>query len=193
MNHIQIDADEYPSQALLIKQVASGVDLNSEHLKEIANLVELMSISVEQEAEPMGVLIALRNLAQFFSDEYMSGAKGLTEAELAVMSDESRLIFGKKFLSQLDDHLDADLHPGLLVMGLTSQGSSLVIAYTITGYSFSFIEVLPLSIGQSLESLLSTLKTEYLVVDTDLMGLGADFSQDSQVSDQMILANWRRL
>jgi hypothetical protein len=123
----------------------------------------------------------------------MSDAEGLTEVELADISDESRVVFGKKFLSGIDAHLDADLHPGLLVMGLTSQGSSLVIAYTITGYSFSGIEVLPLAIGQNLESLLASLKTEYLIVDTDLMGFGSDFSQDPQVSDQMILSNWSRL
>jgi hypothetical protein len=193
MNMIQIDPDEYPSQSLLIKQIAGGVSPNPEHLKKIANLVDLMSISVEQEAERMGVLIPIYSLAQYFSDRYMSDAEGLTEAELADISDESRVVFGKKFLSGIDAHLDADLHPGLLVMGLTSRGSSLVIAYTITGYSFSGIEVLPLAIGQNLESLLVSLKTEYLIVDTDLMGFGADFSQDSQVCDQMILANWIRL
>jgi hypothetical protein len=193
MNMIQIDPDEYPSQSLLIKQIAGGVSPNPEHLKKIANLVDLMSISVEQEAERMGVLIPIYSLAQYFSDRYMSDAEGLTEAELADISDESRVVFGKKFLSGIDAHLDADLLPGLLVMGLTSRGSSLVIAYTITGYSFSGIEVLPLAIGQNLESLLVSLKTEYLIVDTDLMGFGEDFSQDSQVCDQMILANWIRL
>jgi hypothetical protein len=192
MNMIQIDPDEYPSQALLIKQVASGVTPNPEHLKEIANLVDLMSISVEQEAGRMGVLIPFYSLAQYFSDGYMSDAEGLTEAELADISDESRVVFGRKFLSGIDAHLDADLHPGFLVIGLSSQGSSLVIAYTITGYSFSGIEVLPLAIGQNLESLLVSLKTEYLIVDTDLMGFGSDFSQDPQVSDEMILKNWCR-
>ena len=193
MNFIDLNAQEYPAEALLVQQVGRDVDLSQAEIQKLTDLVDKMSISVQEIGERACTLVPFEALPLIFSDQNLSDTLGLSDDQVEKITDADRVKFGKTLLAKIDQLFDADLHPGLFILGLKSLGSQVLLAYSITGYSFSGIESSVIGYGKTEDDLRKRLQSNYLWVE-DFFSVYSvhNFSEDPQVTDKLILENWSR-
>ena len=188
----QLEGKDAEKISALFRKIALGEDLSHAEFRAIVDCVEYSGPDPEQEADRLCYLVPLDGLDFWFNDTRLADHRDLDDEAFAKITDQERLSFARELLTNLGDALDADLHPGLLALTVTDGMAQIVLGYSISGYSFSGIEVTCISYGRDQEDLLNRLSREYLIID-DAFFLPSLVDQEiAKISDELILSSWSR-
>jgi len=188
----QLEGKDAEKISVLFRKAASGKNLSHAEFRAIVDCVEYFGPDPEQEADRLCYLVPLDGLDVWFNDTRLADHRDLDDEAFAKITDRDRLSFARELLTNLGDALDADLHPGLLALTVTDGTTQIVLGYSISGYSFSGIEVTCISYGRDQEDLLNRLSREYLIIDDAFFVPSLVDQQIAKISDEMILSNWSR-
>ena len=122
----------------------------------------------------------------------MADHLGFDDEDYKRITDDDRLQYARTVLRDVGGILDADLHPGLLALTLTDGDGEIVLGYTITGYSFSGIEVRMIGYGLTEHDLVKHLSTEYILIDDDFHNDKDDTLSKARFPDELILKHWEK-
>jgi len=137
-------------------------------------------------------LVPIDRLDVWFKDENLANCEVLGDEEYSKIDNSQRIAFARALFSNIGDHLDADLHPGLLALSVTDGKTEIVIGYAITGYSFSGIEVRCIGYGRDHASLCKNLSDEYLLIDDSFFVESLVDAAVANITDEIILAAWEK-
>ena len=188
----QLEGKDAEKISALFRKIALGEDLSHAEFRAVVDCVEYSGPDPEQEADRLCYLVPLDELDFWFNDTWLSDHRGLDDEAFEKITDQDRLAYARELLSNLGDALDADLHPGLLALTVSEGATQIVLGYSISGYSFSGVEVTCISYGRDHEDLLNRLRREYLIID-DAFFLPSVVDQEvAKISDELILSSWSR-
>jgi hypothetical protein len=176
----------------IFRKVALGKELSRDEFRAIVDCVVSAGSDPEQEADRLCYLVPLDGLDGWFNDTRLADHRDLDDEEFVKITVQERLSFARELLANLGDALDADLHPGLLALTVTDGTAQIILGYSISGYSFSGIEVTCISYGRDQEDLLNRLSREYLIIDDAFFVPSLVDQQIARISDEMILSSWSR-
>ena len=188
----QLEGKDAEKILALFRKIALGEDLSHAEFRAIVDCVEYSGPDPEQEADRLCYLVPLDGLDYWFNDTWLAEHRDLDDDAFVKITDQDRLSFARELLSNLGDHLDGDLHPGLLALTVTDGHDEIVLGYSISGYSFSGIELVCISYGSDTEALLERLRGEYLLVDDAFFIPSLVHQEVAKISDELILSSWSR-
>jgi len=137
-------------------------------------------------------LVPIDRLDVWFKDENLANCEVLGDEEYSKIDNSQRIAFARALFSNIENHLDADLHPGLLALSVTDGKTEIVIGYAITGYSFSGIEVRCIGYGRDKVALCKNLADEYLLIDDSFFLKSLVDATVANITDEFILAAWEK-
>jgi hypothetical protein len=176
----------------IFRKVAAAKSITGKELAAITDCIDYLGLSLDSEAERLGHLVPIDRLGAWFNDQQLADQDDLSDDEFEAITDQQRLAFARRVLSDLGDWLDADLHPGLLALNVTDGKTEIVVGYGITGYSFSGIDIDCIGYGRDKADLLANLADQYLVIDDSFFVKGLVDKSVADIPDKLILANWVR-
>jgi len=175
-----------------MRKVADGKSISKDELSNITNQLDACSINVEELGERNCYLAPIDKLSIWFNDQNLADRLGLDDHAYENINDTDRLKFARSLLSDLGDALDADIHPSLIVIGLTDGENKIVLGYAISGYSFSGIELAVIGFAVDEAALCKKLSNKYLLIDDRFFVLSFVDTAVNEISDSFILKNWDR-
>jgi hypothetical protein len=175
-----------------MRKVADGKSINKDELSNITDQLDACSINVEELGERNCYLVPIDRLGIWFSDQNLADTLGFDDHAYENINDTDRLKFARSLLSDLGDVLDADIHPSLIVIGLTDGENKIVLGYAISGYSFSGIELAVIGFAVDEAALCKKLSNKYLLIDDRFFVLSFVDAAVNEISDSFILKNWDR-
>jgi hypothetical protein len=176
----------------IFRKVALGKELSRDEFRAIVDCVVSAGSDPEREAARLCYLVPLDSLDVWFNDTWLADHRDLDDDAFAKITDQDRISFARELLANLGDALDADLHPGLLALAITDGTTQIVLGYSVSGYSFSGIEVTCISYGRDQAALLDRLRREYLLIDDAFFITSLIDQAVATISDELILGSWRR-
>lgn len=176
----------------IFRKVAATKAITADELAAITDCIDYLGLSLDYEAERLGYLVPINRLDMWFNDQNLFEREGLDDDQFEAITDQQRLAFARRVLQDLGDWLDADLHPGLLVLSVTDGQTEIVIGYAITGYSFSGIEVKCIGYGRDHAGLCKNLSDEFLLIDDSFFVACLVDAAVANISDELILSSWGR-
>ena len=189
-SHLEGDAVERVQA--IFRKVAAAKTITADELDAITDCIHYLGLDPETEAERLGYLVPIDRLNVWFSDENVANCEDLSDEEYSQIDNFQRIEFARKLLANIGDHLDADLHPGLLALSVTDGKTEIVIGYAITGYSFSGIEVNCIGYGRDQAALCKNLADEYLLIDDSFFLKSLVDAAVANITDEFILAAWEK-
>jgi hypothetical protein len=175
-----------------MRKVADGKSISKDELSNITNQLDACSINVEELGERNCYLAPIDKLSIWFNDQNLADRLGLDDHAYENINDTDRLKFARILLSDLGDALDADLHPSLIVIGLTDGENRIVLGYAISGYSFSGIELEVIDCAEDEAALCTKLSLNYLLIDDRFFVPSFVDAAVNEITDSFILKNWDR-
>ena len=175
-----------------MRKVADGKSISKDELSNITNQLDACSINVEELGERNCYLVPIDKLSIWFNDQNLADRLGLDDHAYENINDTDRLKFARILLSDLGDALDADLHPSLIVIGLTDGENKIVLGYAISGYSFSGIELEVIDCAEDEAALCTKLSLNYLLIDDRFFVPSFVDAAVNEITDSFILKNWDR-
>jgi hypothetical protein len=189
-SHLEGDAVERVQA--IFRKVAAAKTITADELDAITDCIDYLGLDPEMEDERLGYLVPIDRLNVWFSDENVANCEDLSDEEYSQIDNFQRIEFARKLLANIGDHLDADLHPGLLALSVTDGKTEIVIGYAITGYSFSGIEVNCIGYGRDQAALCKNLADEYLLIDDSFFLKSLVDAAVANITDEFILAAWEK-
>jgi hypothetical protein len=189
-NHLKGEAAK--GVEAIFRKVAAGKAITTKELTAITDCIDYLGLDPEAEADRLGYLVPFDRLGHWFNDETLFEREDLNDEQFEAITDQQRLAFARRVLSDLGDWLDADLHPGLLALSVTDGKTTVVVGYGITGYSFSGIEVECIGYGRDQANLCANLADQYLVIDDSFFLKALVDKAVAEIPDELILSNWGR-
>jgi hypothetical protein len=185
-----LEASDRIKVSAAMRKVANGKSINIDELSSITDQLDACSINVEELGERNCYLAPIDKLSIWFNDQNLADRFGLDENAYENINDTDRLKFARSLLSDLGDALDADIHPSLIVIGLTDGENEIVLGYAISGYSFSGIELAVIDCAEDEAALCKKLSLNYMLID-DSFFVVPDAAVN-EITDSFILKNWDR-
>lgn len=176
----------------IFRKVAAAKMIDADDLAVVTDYIDHLGLSIESEAERLGYLVPIDRLADWLNDENLANCEVLNDEGYSQIDNSQRIEFARKLLANIGDHLDADLHPGLLALSVTDGKTEIVIGYAITGYSFSGIEVNCIGYGRDQAALCKNLAGEYLLIDDSFFIKSTVDAAVANITDEFILAAWEK-
>ena len=175
-----------------MRKVADGKSINNDELSNITDQLDACSINVEELGERNCYLAPIDRLGIWFNDQNLADRLGLDDHAYENINDTDRLKFARILLSDLGDALDADIHPSLIVIGLTDGENKIALGYAISGYSFSGIELEVIDCAEDEAALCKKLSNKYLLIDDRFFVPSIVDAAVNEITDLFILKNWDR-
>ena len=175
-----------------MRKVADGKSINNDELSNITDQLDACSINVEELGERNCYLAPIDRLGIWFNDQNLADRLGLDDHAYENINDTDRLKFARILLSDLGDALDADIHPSLIVIGLTDGENKIALGYAISGYSFSGIELEVIDCAEDEAALCKKLLNKYLLIDDRFFVPSIVDAAVNEITDLFILKNWDR-
>jgi hypothetical protein len=175
-----------------MRKVADGKSINNDELSNITDQLDACSINVEELGERNCYLVPIDRLGIWFNDQNLADRLGLDDHAYENINDTDRLKFARILLSDLGDALDADIHPSLIVIGLTDGENKIALGYAISGYSFSGIELEVIDCAEDEAALCKKLSNKYLLIDDRFFVPSIVDAAVNEITDLFILKNWDR-
>ena len=175
-----------------MRKVADGKSINKDELSNITDQLDACSINVEELGERSCYLVPIDRLSIWFNDQNLADRFGLDDHAYEKINDTDRLQFARILLSDIGGVLDADIHPSLLVIGLTDGENKIVLGYAISGYSFSGIELEVIDCAEDEAALCKKLSLNYLLIDDSFFVVPLIDAAVNEITDSFILKNWDR-
>jgi hypothetical protein len=185
-----LEASDRKKVSAAIRKVANGKSISKVELSNITNQLDACSINVEELGERNCYLAPIDRLGIWFNDQNLADRLGFDDNAYENINDADRLKFARTMLSDIGGVLDADIHPSLLVIGLTDGENKIVLGYAISGYSFSGIELSCVGYAEDEAALCKKLSLNYLLID-DSFFVVPDAAVN-EITDSFILKNWDR-
>jgi hypothetical protein len=185
-----LEASDRKKVSAAMRKVAGGKSINKKELCLITDQLDACSINVEELGERNCYLAPIDRLCIWFNDQNLADHFGLDDHAYEIINDTDRLKFARILLSNLGDALDADIHPSLLVIGLTDGETKIVLGYAISGYSFSGIELAVIDCADDEAALCTKLSKKYLLIDDRFFVLSLIDAAVNEITDSFILKNW---
>ena len=189
-NHLEGEAGKRVEA--IFRKVAAGKSITTKELTAITDCIDYLGRDLEAEAERLGYLVPLDRLDVWFNDENLANCEDLDDQQYSQIDNSQRIAFAREIFRDIGDHLDADLHPGLLALTVTDGKTEIVIGYGITGYSFSGIEVNCIGYGRDQAALCKNLADEYLLIDDSFFIKSLVDTAVAGITDEFILAAWEK-
>jgi hypothetical protein len=187
-----LEASDRKKVSAAMRKVADGKSINKDELSNITDQLDACSINVEELGERNCYLVPINRLGIWFNDQNLADHLGLDDHAYENLNDTDRLKFARILLSDLGDALDADIHPSLLVIGLTDGENKIVLGYAISGYSFSGIELAVIDFAEDEAALCKKLSNKYLLIDDSFFVVPLIEAAVNKITDSFILKNWDR-
>ena len=187
-----LEGEDAVTVQAIFRKVAAAKTITADELASITDCIDYLGLDPETEAERLGYLVPIDRLNVWFSDENLANCEVLSDEEYSQIDNSQRIEFARKLLANIGDHLDADLHPGLLALSVTDGKTEILIGYAITGYSFSGIEVKCIGYGRDQGDLCKNLADEYLLIDDSFFIKSTLDAAVANITDEFILAAWQR-
>lgn len=188
--HLEGDAAERVQG--IFRKVAAAKAITTDELSAVTDCIDYLGLSLDYEAERLGYLIPIDRLDVWLNDENLANCEVLNNEGYSKIDNSQRIAFARALFSNIGDHLDADLHPGLLALSVTDGKTEIVIGYAITGYSFSGIEVRCIGYGRDQAALCKNLADEYLLIDDCFFLTSLVDAAVANITDEFILAAWEK-
>ena len=185
-----LEASDRKKVSAAIRKVAGGKSINKKELCLITDQLDACSINVEELGERNCYLAPIDRLGIWFNDQNVADRLDLDDHAYENINDTDRLKFARIMLSDIGGVLDADIHPSLLVIGLTDGENKIVLGYAISGYSFSGIELSCVGYAEDEAALCKKFSLNYLLID-DSFFVVPDAAVN-EITDSFILKNWDR-
>jgi hypothetical protein len=189
-NHLEGEAAK--DVEAIFRKVAAAKSITSKELAAITDCIDYLGLDPEAEAERLGYLVPLDRLGHWFNDQNLAEHEDLNDDQFEAITDQQRLAFARRVLSDIGDWLDADLHPGLLALSVTDGKTEIFVGYGITGYSFSGIEVECIGYGRDRTDLAAKLADQYLIIDDSFFIEALVGTAVAEITDEFILSKWSR-
>jgi hypothetical protein len=173
-----------------IRKVANGKFISKDELCFITDQLDACRINVEEFGERNCYLAPIDRLGIWFNDQNLAERLGFNDHAYENINDTDRLKFARILLSNLGDALDADMHPSLIVIGLTDSENKIVLGYSISGYSFSGIELSFVEYAEDEAALCKKLSNKYLLIDDRFFIEPLIDAAVNEITDLFILENW---
>lgn len=180
------------SMSKICRKIADAESLTFSEFRILEECLSELGLDPQADGVREGYLVAHGDLDGWFNDQRLADHLDLSDSECRNISDDQRLEFARDLLRNLGDALDADIHPGLILVEATYGDHKFFLGYAITGYSFSGLECSLISYGEDPESVKKRLESGYLLIDDMFFMPGMVEDAVGKVSDQMILSNWSR-
>lgn len=187
-----LEATERKKVSAAMRKVAGGKSINKDELSIITDQLDACSINVEELGERNCYLVPIGRLGIWFNDQNLADRFGLDDRAYENINDAERLQFARSLLSDIGGVLDADIHPSLLVIGLTDGENKIVLGYAISGYSFSGIELEVIDCAEDEAALCKKLSLNYLLIDDSFFVVPLIDVAVNEITDSFILKNWDR-
>jgi len=187
-----LEASDRIKVSAAMRKVANGKSINIDELSSITDQLDACSINVEELGERNCYLAPIDKLSIWFNDQNLADRFGLDDNAYENINDTDRLKFARSLLSDLGDALDADIHPSLIVIGLTDGENKIVLGYAISGYSFSGIELEVIDCAEDEAALCKKLLNKYLLIDDRFFVPSIVDAAVNEITDLFILKNWDR-
>jgi hypothetical protein len=187
-----LEASDRIKVSAAMRKVANGKSINIDELSSITDQLDSCSINVEELGERNCYLAPIDRLGIWFNDQNVADRLGLDDHAYENINDTDRLKFARSLLSDLGDALDADIHPSLIVIGLTDGENKIVLGYAISGYSFSGIELEVIDCAEDEAALCKKLSNKYLLIDDRFFVVALIDAAVNEITDSFILKNWDR-
>ena len=187
-----LEASDRKKVSAAMRKVADGKSINKDELSNITDQLDACSINVEELGERNCYLVPIDRLGIWFNDQNLADILGLDDHSYENINDTDRLKFARSLLSDLGGVLDADIHPSLIVIGLTDGENKIVIGYAISGYSFSGIELAVIDCAEDEAALCKKLSLNYLLIDDRFFVVPLIDAAIYEITDSFILKNWDR-
>lgn len=185
-----LEAGERKKVSAAMRKVADGKSISKDELSTITDQLDACSINVEELGERNCYLVPIDRLGIWFSDQNLADVLGLDDRAYEKINDSDRLKFARSLLSDIGGVLDADIHPSLLVIGLTDGENKIVLGYAISGYSFSGIELSCVGYAEDQAALCKKLSLNYLLIDDTFFVVPLVEDAVNEITDSFILNNW---
>ena len=180
------------SMSKICSKIAEADSLTFSELRILEECLTELGLDPQADGTREGYLIAHGDLDGWFNDQRLADHLDLSDSECRNISDDQRLEFARDLLRNIGDALDADIHPGLILVEATCGDSRVSLGYAITGYSFSGLECSLISYGKDPESVKKKLESGYLLIDDMFFMPGLVEKAVAGISNQMILSSWSR-
>jgi hypothetical protein len=187
-----LEASDRKKVSSAMRKVVDGKLLNKEELYFITGQLDECGINIEELGERNCYLVPIARLGIWFNDQNLADSLGLDDHSYENINDTERLQFARRLLSDLGDALDADIHPSLIVIGLTDGENKIVLGYAISGYSFSGIDLNVIDCAEDEAALCKKLSLNYLLIDDSFFVLPLIDAAVNEITDSFILKNWDR-
>jgi hypothetical protein len=187
-----LEASDRKKVSSAMRKVVDGKLINKDELYFITGQLDECGINIEELGERNCYLVPIDRLGIWFNDQNLADRLGLDDHAYENINDTDRLKFARSLLSDLGDALDADIHPSLIVIGLTDGENKIVLGYAISGYSFSGIELAVIGFAVDEAALCKKLSNKYLLIDDRFFVLSFVDAAVNEISDSFILKNWDR-
>lgn len=187
-----LEAGDRKKVSTAMRKVADGKSITKDELSNIADQLDACSINVEEFGERNCYLVPIDRLGIWFNDQNLADHLGLDDNTYENINDTDRLKFARSLLSDLGDALDADIHPSLIVIGLTDGENKIVLGYAISGYSFSGIELSNIGYAEDEAALCKILSNKYLLIDDKFFVVPLIDDAVNEITDSFILKYWDR-
>ena len=187
-----LEADGRKKVSAAMRKVADGKSINKDELSTITDQLDACSINVEELGERNCYLVPIDRLGIWFSDQNLADVLAFDDHAYEEINDSDRLKFARSLLSDIGGVLDADIHPSLLVIGLTDGENKIVLGYAISGYSFSGIELKVIDCAEDEAALCKKLSLNYLLIDDSFFVVPLIEAAVNEITDSFILNNWYR-
>jgi len=175
-----------------MRKVIDGKLLSRDELCFFTDQLDACSINVEELGERNCYLVPIARLGIWFNDQNLADRFGLDDRAYENINDADRLQFARSLLSDIGGVLDADIHPSLIVIGLTDGENKIVLGYAISGYSFSGIELEVIDCAEDEAALCTKLSLNYLLIDDRFFVPSFVDAAVNEITDSFILKNWDR-
>jgi hypothetical protein len=187
-----LEASDRIKVSAAMRKVANGKSINIDELSSITDQLDACSINVEELGERNCYLAPIDKLSIWFNDQNLADRFGLDDHAFENINDSDRLKFARIMLSDIGGVLDADIHPSLIVIGLTDGETKIVLGYAISGYSFSGIELEVIDCAEDEAALCKKLSNKYLLIDDRFFVIALIDAAVNEITDSFILKNWDR-
>ena len=187
-----LEASDRKKVSAAIRKVANGKSISKVELSNIIDQLDACSINVEELGERNCYLAPIDRLGIWFNDQNAADRLGLDDHAYENINDTDRLKFARIMLSDIGGVLDADIHPSLIVIGLTDGETKIVLGYAISGYSFSGIELEVIDCAEDEAALCKKLSLNYLLIDDSFFVVPLIDAAVNEITDSFILKNWDR-
>ena len=187
-----LEAGDIKKVSAAMRKVADGKSINKNELLFITDQLDACSINVEELGERNCYLVPIDRLGIWFNDQNLADVLGFDDRAYEKINDIDRLNFARSLLSDIGGVLDADIHPSLLVIGLTDGETKIVLGYAISGYSFSGIELSNIGYAEDEAALCKKLSKKYLLIDDRFFVVPLIDAAVNEITDSFILNNWDR-